>query len=365
MAENENRSSEDLTDEISTHRLEEFRQKGMVSQSRELTGLISLFAVGVCAYITFSHLGLKIAELMREVFDTRLVSPGSDWTHLAQPSVLKDYFVRSMLLVVTLLLPVCAVGFIAGGLASFLQVGPLFTLDPLSFDLSRIDPLSGLKKFISKKQWIETVRIFLKVILVGWISYGFLKKEIFLAASHFWQEPHHLLPQVAQLLQSVFFAILGVMSVFAVLDFWLQRQEYRKNLKLTKQEAKQEAKEREGNPQTRSRIRSMQRHLARRRTLSAVKKADVLITNPTHFAVALIYQKNSMSAPQVVAKGADRIAQKMKEVAREANIPMVENVPLAQTLFKTVKVGQVIPQALYQAVAEVLTYVYQLKRKGF
>jgi flagellar biosynthetic protein FlhB len=162
----------------------------------------------------------------------------------------------------------------------------------------------------------------------------------------------------------VFFSLFGVLSVFAAGDFWLQRHEYQKQLRMTKQEAKQEHREREGDPQIKARIRSVQREMARKRMMEAVKKADVIVTNPTHFAVAIQYDRVSMGAPKVVAKGADFLAQKIKKIAAEAGVPMVENVPLARTLYKKVKVGQAIPRALYQAVAEVLAYVYRLKGKG-
>ena len=134
-------------------------------------------------------------------------------------------------------------------------------------------------------------------------------------------------------------------------------------MRVTKQEAKQEAKEQEGDPLIKARIRSVQREMARKRMMQAVKKADVIITNPTHIAIALQYEKDKMVAPRVVAKGADLLALKIKEIAAQANIPMVENVPLARAIFKSVKIGQIIPRNLFQAVAEVLAYVYKLKNK--
>jgi flagellar biosynthetic protein FlhB len=138
-----------------------------------------------------------------------------------------------------------------------------------------------------------------------------------------------------------------------------------KGMKLTKQEAKQEFKEREGDPLIKARVRSIQREVARRRMMNAVKKADVIVTNPTHIAVAIVYDRSKMDAPRVVAKGADFLAQKIKKIAADAGVPLVENVPLARTLFKSVKVGQQVPRALYQAVAEVLAHVYRLKNRMF
>jgi flagellar biosynthetic protein FlhB len=143
----------------------------------------------------------------------------------------------------------------------------------------------------------------------------------------------------------------------------MQKWDYNKQLRMTKQEAKEEYKEKEGDPQIKARVRAVQREMARKRMMEAVKKADAIVTNPTHIAVAIVYEKNSMAAPKVIAKGADFLAERIKKVAVEAGVPLVENVALARTLFKTVKVGQYVPRALYQAVADVLAYVYRLKGK--
>jgi flagellar biosynthetic protein FlhB len=155
------------------------------------------------------------------------------------------------------------------------------------------------------------------------------------------------------------------LAVFAGIDFVLQKREYAKQVRVTKQEAKQESKEQEGDPLIKARIRSVQRDMARKRMMQAVKKADVIITNPTHIAIALQYDKDKMVAPKVVAKGADFMAERIKKIAAESGIVMVENVPLARAMFKSVKVGQVIPKSLFQAVAEVLAYVYKLKNRKF
>ena len=163
--------------------------------------------------------------------------------------------------------------------------------------------------------------------------------------------------------RNLFIVMMGVLAVFAAIDLFFQKREFGKQVRVTKKEAKQEAKEQEGDPLIKSRIRSIQRDMARKRMMKAVKTADVIITNPTHIAIALCYDKDKMVAPKVVAKGADFMAENIKKIAREAGVPLVENVPLARAMFKSVKVGQVIPRSLFQAVAEVLAYVYKLKNK--
>jgi flagellar biosynthetic protein FlhB len=162
----------------------------------------------------------------------------------------------------------------------------------------------------------------------------------------------------------MFLTLFSILALFAVADFVMQRYEHNKSLRLTKQEAKQEHKEREGDPQIKARIRAIQRDISRKRMMAAVKKADVIITNPTHIAIAIVYDRENMAAPKVVAKGADFIAQRIKKIAADAGIPTVENIPLARTLYKTTKVNQYVPRALYQAVAEVLAYVYRLRGRA-
>jgi flagellar biosynthetic protein FlhB len=259
--------------------------------------------------------------------------------------------------------PVCIAGFLAGVSASFGQTGSIFSLEPLNPDLNRLDPIQGLQRLFSPRQLLEGLRVILKATVVIAVAYSLVKTEVLVAPSHFEGQPGYILEMFGRSGKLIFLTLAGVLSVFAAADFWFQRYEHSKNLRMTKQEAKQEHREREGDPQIRARIRSIQREMARKRMMQAVRKADVIVTNPTHIAVALIYDKSKMAAPKVVAKGADFLAQKIKEVAAQAGVPRVENVPLARALYKTVKVGQLIPHALYQAVAEVLAYVYRLKQR--
>ncbi|MEK6578601.1 MAG: EscU/YscU/HrcU family type III secretion system export apparatus switch protein, partial [Bdellovibrionota bacterium] len=256
-------------------------------------------------------------------------------------------------------------GFIFGALASFAQIGAIFSLDPLQPDMGKLNPLTGFKKIFSIKSGYDALRLTFKLATVGSVAYWFVKKEVMGVPLYIANEPASLLPIYAHVGKAIFLSMIVVLFIFAGIDFGLQRWDYSKKMKMTKQEAKQEHKEREGDPQIKARIRSVQREIARRRMMSAVKKADVVITNPTHIAVAITYDKDNMLAPKVVAKGADFIAQKIKAIATEAGVPMVENVPLARTLFKSVKINQYVPRVLYQAVAEVLAYVYRLKNRKF
>ncbi|MEO5971722.1 MAG: EscU/YscU/HrcU family type III secretion system export apparatus switch protein [Bdellovibrionia bacterium] len=355
----ENQSREDLTEEASPHRLEEYRSKGIVSQSKEVTGLLVLLSVGVAMYVMAPRFGSDLAEFMRQVFRTDLSAKAD----LGSPQIVGQYLMKSLRMMIFVGFPICGVGFVLGVLSSFAQIGVIFTLEPLAPDFKKIDPLQGFQRLMGLKQLMDGGRLLLKVTVILAICAYFLKAIAVNSGRYSNVEPIYLLGELGRNGKVIFLSLVGVLSVFAAADFLLQRQEYQKNLRMTKQEAKQEHKEREGDPQVRARVRLIQREVARRRMMDAVKKADVIVTNPTHIAVALVYDKVSMAAPKVVAKGADLMAQRIKAVALEAGIPLVENVPLARTLYKSVKVGQSVPRALYHAVAEVLSYVYRLKRR--
>jgi len=234
-------------------------------------------------------------------------------------------------------------------------------VEAIAPDFSKVNPLKGIQRLFSGKQFIEAFRLFVKMIAVVFMTWVTVEEWIPGLSRHFDQEAGQLLGHMGEVGKSMFISLIGVLGVFALIDFGFQKWEYRKGLRMTKQEAKQEYKEREGDPQLKARVRAVQRDMARKRMMDAVRKADAIITNPTHIAIAIVYDKDTMAAPKVVAKGADFLAERIKKIASEAGVPLVENVALARTLFKTVKVGKYIPRALYQAVADVLTYVYRLK----
>ncbi len=358
MAENqEDRSREDLTEEASPHRIEEYRDKGSVAQSREVAGLAVLIAACVTAYTMSPHFGEQLGDFMKEVFRTDL----SSRVDLGAPNIVRSYLMKAVGLMISVGFPICGAGFVLGVLASFVQTGPIFSIDPIMPDFGKINPISGFQRLFSMKQVVEGLRLIGKMSIVLVVSYMLIKAEVISSPSYLSGDLGNLAASYGRIAKSIFYVMILVLGVFAGIDLVLQRLEFSKNVRMTKQEAKQESKEREGDPQVRARIRSIQREMSRRRMMQAVKKADVIVTNPTHIAIAIVYEKNSMAAPRVVAKGADLIAQKIKQIAAAAGVPLVENVPLARTLYKSVKVGQYVPRNLYHAVAEVLAYVYKLR----
>lgn len=362
MAENnEDRSTEDLSDEASPYRLEEQRRKGHVAQSKELVAVGVALATGMALFSLAPSIGKELMTFMRETFDQALIAkPGEKMEDLAAARLI------AMLKVLAAVgLPAAAIGFILGIIGHLGQIGFLFTAEPLTPDLNKINPLNGLKRLFSLRNLIETFRVLIKGVVLCFVAYSAIKSQILESPALIFKNPAAIFDVLGDAGKTLFFSLTGILAGFAGIDFILQKREFGKQVRVTKQEAKQEAKEQEGDPLIKSRIRSIQREMARKRMMQAVRKADVIITNPTHIAIALQYDKDKMVAPRVVAKGADFIAERIKKIAAEANVPIVENVPLARAMFKSVKVGQIIPRDLFQAVAEILAYVYKLKRKKF
>jgi flagellar biosynthetic protein FlhB len=361
MAENgeADRDTDDLSEEESTFRREEFRQKGQVAQSREVTGLLALCGSVAATYAFAPQMGDTLARLMRELLR-------ADWAskqNLGDPKFLGDQLMEVLSVGAGILLPVALIGFIVGLLGSYAQIGSIFSTDPLTPSLGKINPIEGLKRIFGKKHMMDSGVMLGKIAAVLFVTYTVVLNELPEVPGALFTEPATFLLWMGAFGVRAFIPLAAVLLVFAVLDFWVNKHDYSIKLRMTKEEAKREHKEREGDPQIKARVKAIQREAARRRMMAAVKKADVIVTNPTHFAVAIQYDKENMAAPRVVAKGADFLAQKIKKVAADAGVPLVENVPLARTLFKHVKVGQSVPRNLYQAVAEVLAYVYRLKNR--
>lgn len=258
-------------------------------------------------------------------------------------------------------LPVIGVAMVVGVVVNLLQVGVMFTAEPLAPNWARLNPVAGFTRLFSRRAFVESVKTLLKVLLIGWLTFSAVRADAAMLLRTSEIDPLMVLMLVGQLLYKMAWRVGLAMLVLALLDYGFQRWEYEKSLRMTKEEVKQEMKQTEGDPQVKSRIRARQQAIARRRMMQAVPKADVVVTNPTHYAVALQYDAQKMAAPTVVAKGMNLIALRIREIAQQHGVPIVENPPLAQSLYRTVDIGQQIPPELYQAVAEVLAYVYRLR----
>lgn len=355
----EDRSTEDLLEEPSQTRIDDLREKGQVPQSREASGLLALVACAATLYMFAPSIGKDLIEYMRDVFRVDLTMK----LNLTSNAALGETMMKALKLIIVIGLPISFAGFFFGVIGCFVQVGSIFTFEPIQPKLEKMDPIAGLKKFFTMKHALDGVRIVFKAVVAVAVTYAIIKTEVYRSPMQLLNEPSLMLSHFSRVGKTVFLSLVSVFGVFAAVDFWMQKKDWLKQVRLTKQEAKEEAKSKEGNPQMKARMRSIQRDMSRKRMMAAVKKADVIIMNPTHIAIAIQYDTAKMLAPRVVAKGADFIAQRIKAIATESGIPMVENVPLARTLYKSVKVNQYIPRALYQAVAEVLAFVYRIKNR--
>lgn len=343
------------TEQATDTRREEFRKQGQVAHTRELGSAAVLLVAAGCVYA----LGRFFFQNMFEVFNYTF---GQDMVKLIREGNPMEAVAFCAGKTAILIAPVMGVAGVIGAASSILQIGFMQVEDALSPNFNKINPLEGFKKIFSLRALVEGIKSFLKMLAVGTIVYFLLRGEVA-------KIPYLLTYSVEQTLVycgGIVVRLLGgigaMMIVLAAADYFFQRWDLEKKMMMTKEEVKQESKQREGDPMIKGRIRRIQREMASKRMMEAIPKADVVITNPTHIAVVLKYGEN-LPAPQIVAKGADAVAERIKELAREHNVPIVENKPLARTIYKTLKIGQVIPRELFVAVAEVLSYVYRLKKK--
>jgi flagellar biosynthetic protein FlhB len=344
------------TEQATPKRREEARKKGQVASSREISSVFVLFSSLMVFFFLGSHMHSKLIEMMRWLFQ-------SCCSIELNVSSIMSLFVNVLKFFGVIMAPLMLVVLAAGIAGNCLQVGILFTGEPLIPKFSKLNPLSGAKKMLSVKSLGELVKSLLKLFIVGGVGFLMIRSQIKAIPCLVQMECEGVLLFLANVSFRICLFTCLALIIMAALDYAFQRWQYEKSLKMTKQEVKDETKQAEGDPALKGRIRSVQREMAQRRMMEEVPTADVIITNPTHLAIALKYNSEDMSAPRVVAKGAGFIAERIKEIAGNAGVPIVENKPLAQTLFKAIEVGDVIPVNLYRSVAEVLAYVYRLKRK--
>lgn len=351
-------ANEEKTEEATPRKLQEARRKGQVPKSTELNAVVTLLA-GFTALNVFSHFSLdKLYTYLQFSFSSEILNKKLDLISMAELTK------QTVAMIVMVFLPIGLAVLAAGVIIGFLQTGAIFTLEPLKVKFDRINPLQGLKRLFSLQKLVDLLKALFKLIGVSIIVWSTFKGQVFpLAETSVLTPPFQLAANIWRLMYILVIRIAFLLLALAVFDYFFQRYEYRKGLKMTIKEVKDEYKQTEGDPKIKSIIRQKQRQIAMRRMMQEVPKADVIITNPTHLAVAIKYEAPKMQAPQVLAKGEGYIAVKIKEIATEHNIVLVENKPLARTIYQTVEIGEFIPPHLYQAVAEVLAFVYKLRQK--
>jgi flagellar biosynthetic protein FlhB len=343
------------TESPSPRKIEKAREEGQVPQSRELSAFMVLMAGGGAAWM----LGDTFAQTLSDVVRTGLQF---DHQLATDPGVLMNKMMQQVEDTIVGLAPMLLI-IVAAALAGPMVLhGWMFNSRALEPKFSRLNPLSGLKRMVSVDSLSELVKSLAKVgllgLIAGWVMWNGLD-ALFALGSNSVEDGSRAM---GHLLVKTFLLISAGMLLVVLLDVPYQLWRYYTQLKMTREEIRQEVKESEGDPHIKARIRSMQREVARRRMMSEIPTADVVVTNPTHYAVALKYSEGVMRAPRVVAKGADLIAARIREEAKTHHVPILEAPPLARALYRHTELEQEIPVALYTAVAEVLAYVYQLKR---
>lgn len=349
-------SGEEKNEAPSEKKRQDAREKGTVAKSTEINSVVvllsALFLIKIIGPWIVDQLGNGVVEFFQfskeiEMSDNRLIM----------------LFNKALILLLKTSVPVIGGIMVMGIIANVAQVGFLFTTKPLMPKFEKINPISGFQRLFSMRSIIETIKNIIKLSIISIVAYITLKNEF----------DHMLVLSDASVITIWTFAlavaykvilrIALAMVIIAILDYAYQRFEHEKQLKMTHQEVKEERKQMEGDPQVKSRIRSLQREMARRRMMEQVPKATVVVTNPTHLAIALRYEPKENDAPVVVAKGKDLIAQKIKKLAKENNVPVVEDKPLARSMYDKVEVGFPIPVEFFTAVAEVMAYIYRLKNR--
>jgi len=347
-------SFEEKTEQPTPKKRRELKEKGEVAKSRELPSVAVLLSALIALSFFGSYMYSQVQIIMKGAFylPTMHDLNVSEFIKYAQ-----DLISRFIIL----LSPLFAAIFITAILSNILQVGFIMSAESITPKFSKIDPIKGFGRMFSKQALMEMFKSLLKLIIVGSIAFLTVKGEMKNFSLLGDMETNSIFIYILKIFFKIFIRCSMAMIVLVIIDYIFQKWEFENRIKMTKQEVKDEFKKSEGDPLIKSRIRSIQMEMARKRMMQAVPDADVVITNPTHLAVALKYDSLTMNAPKVLAKGPGKIAERIRKMASEHDIPIMENKELARNLYATVEVGQEIPAALYQSVAEILAYIYRLK----
>jgi len=342
------------TEKATPRKRRQARRKGQVASSHEVTSSVILLAALGLFFLMGPYLKNHLLRMFGEVYLNWL-----DMDVTAQN--IMPMFYRFLMEMLLFMAPIFILAILVTVAVNYAQIGWLFTLEPLKFNLKRLNPIQGLKNLFRLRSLVELAKSVLKLAIIGLAIYGVLMSRMdeILSLAHMPIEGAFSFVGKLVLQMGVIVAIL--LFILSIGDYAFAKYEYEKSLRMSKQDIKDEIKDTEGDPRVKGRIRERQRRMAIMRMMQEVPKADVVITNPTHYAVALKYDSAKMDAPVVVAKGVDYMALKIRETAKKHDVVIMENRPLARALYERTEIGEMIPTDLFQAVAEVLAYVYRLK----
>ena len=346
----------DKTEDPTSKRKSDAKKKGQVGRSREMGAAFVLIAGFAVMKVLGFSVYKEISDFSRYIFS----HPMQD---INEESIMQ-MFIAIVTVLAKTALPIMGVIMIVGLAVSIAQVGIIFSTEPISFKPDRLNPITGFGRIFSKKALVELLKSVMKIIVIGFFIVRFLKDEIMQMPKLIYLDLLTALTHIGEIILDLAFQVCIVILIIAILDLGYQKWQTFQDMKMSKQEVKDEFKQMEGDPQIKNKRRQKQRQMAMSRMMKEVPQADVVITNPTHFAVALKYSAG-MQAPMVIAKGQDFVAQKIKDIARESGVTIVENRSLARTLYASVDIGGFVPQELYKSVAEVLAYVYKLKNRRY
>lgn len=350
------------TEEPTAKKLSDARKEGQVAKSREIANGLGLIALFLILKIWVGPMGTQFMEVFTGVYN-RIPEVVTFWhSHMPVSDIRQIY--RQMLLDCLLIMaPILVIGVVIAFVSDVIQVKWQPTAKPLKPKFSKLNPISGFKKIFSPNSLVELIKSLAKLFVIVYICYSDLKDKLVYLYNLYDMSLMEALQLIAQVVTDLGLKISVVFMIVAFADWFYQKHKFHKDMKMTKQEVKEEYKQQEGDPQVKGKIRARMREASQRRMMQNLPQADVVITNPTHYAVAIKYDPKVADAPLVLAKGSDYLAAKIKEVAKEHHIEIVENKPLARMLYANVEVGQAVPPELYQAVAEVLAFVYHLQGK--
>ena len=350
------------TEPATQKKLDDARKEGQVAKSREIANGLGLLAFFLVIKIWVSYMGNQFLSVFSVVYE-KISEVAIFWRGYMPENDANVLFRHMMLESLVIMAPLLLIGFVIAFISDVIQVGWKPTGKPLQPKFNKFNPISGFKKIFSVNSLVELIKSIAKILLIVYVCYSYLKDKWVLLFSLYDMPLLQALQLLADTVTDLGIRVAIIYMVIALADFVYQKVKFKMDMRMTKQEIKEEYKQQEGDPQVKGKIKQRMREASQRRMMQNLPQADVVITNPTHYAVAIKYDPEVADAPIVIAKGEDFLAAKIKEIAKENHIEIVENKPLARMLYANVDVGQAVPPELYQAVAEVLAFVYHLQGK--